>query len=380
MMTAYLLITGDFVKTGGMDRANYALAEYLAKQGEEVHLVAYRVSPELLDYPNIIFHQIPKPANSYLLSSPLLDWWGRFYAHQITNKGGRVLVNGSNCAWGDVNWVHYVHAVYQPKSQIGLLNNWKVSLTHRLAQSQEQRILSLGRVIIANSHKTKEHLVENLQIAASKIAVIYYGIDSQTFCPSEIRQREIRRTELAWALDRPILIFIGALGDRRKGFDLLFSAWQELCADANWDVDLVVIGAGGELPLWQKKAQEVGLEKRISFLGFRRDVPDLLKAADCLVAPTRYEAYGLGVHEAICCGLPAIVSANAGVAERYPSELAGLLLPTLKSQDLISRLRHWREYLNYYNKLFQSLSLKLRQYTWDDMAREIVQVSWSRKS
>jgi len=32
MATAYLLVTGDFVKTGGMDRANFALAEYLAKQ------------------------------------------------------------------------------------------------------------------------------------------------------------------------------------------------------------------------------------------------------------------------------------------------------------------------------------------------------------
>ncbi|MDK2408772.1 glycosyltransferase [Aphanizomenon sp. PH219] len=54
----------------------------------------------------------------------------------------------------------------------------------------------------------------------------------------------------------------------------------------------------------------------INFLGFRADVPNLLRAADCLVAPTRYEAYDLGVHEALCCGLPAIVSADAGVDER----------------------------------------------------------------
>jgi hypothetical protein len=38
-MKPYLLVTGDFVKTGGMDRANYALAHYLARQGGEVHLV-----------------------------------------------------------------------------------------------------------------------------------------------------------------------------------------------------------------------------------------------------------------------------------------------------------------------------------------------------
>jgi hypothetical protein len=52
-MKSYLLVTGDFVRTGGMDRANFALADYLARQGEQVHLVAYRVAPELLAYPNV---------------------------------------------------------------------------------------------------------------------------------------------------------------------------------------------------------------------------------------------------------------------------------------------------------------------------------------
>jgi len=104
-MKSYLLVTGDFVRTGGMDRANFALADYLARQGEQVHLVAHRVASELLAYPNVTFHRVPKVANSYLLSSPLLNWVGRSQAQQITALGGRVLVNGGNCQWGDVNWL-----------------------------------------------------------------------------------------------------------------------------------------------------------------------------------------------------------------------------------------------------------------------------------
>ena len=42
-----------------------------------------------------------------------------------------------------------------------------------------------------------------------------------------------------------------------------------------------------------------------------------------MVHPARYEAYGLGVHEAICRGLPAIVSAGAGIAELYPADASG---------------------------------------------------------
>lgn len=169
------------------------------------------------------------------------------------------------------------------------------------------------------------------------------------------------------------MLFIGALGDRRKGFDILFSAWQQLCADSDWDADLVAIGVGAELPLWQRRAAEAGIGSRIHFLGFRSDVPDLLRAADCLIAPTRYEAYGLGVHEALCCGLPALVSATAGVAERYPPHLGDLLiLDPENALDLAARLRRWREAIHQYSKMVSTLSEELRGYTWDDMASNIV--------
>jgi glycosyltransferase involved in cell wall biosynthesis len=136
---------------------------------------------------------------------------------------------------------------------------------------------------------------------------------------------------------------------------------------------LVVIGVGAELQQWQHRAAEAGISSRIHFLGFRSDVPDLLRAADCLVAATRYEAYGLGVHEALCCGLPAIVSATAGVAERYPSYLSDLLIPDpADATDLAARLRQWREASHHYSQLVGSLSEELRCYTWDDMARNIL--------
>ena len=98
-------------------------------------------------------------------------------------------------------------------------------------------------------------------------------------------------------------------------------------------------------------------------------MPDVLRAVDALVAPTRYEAYGLGVHEALCCGLPAFVSGSAGVAERYPPELADLLLPDPEDVGgLAERLRQWRDHSGAYLPALDRLSLQLRACTWDDMA------------
>ncbi|MBW4552545.1 MAG: glycosyltransferase family 4 protein [Aphanocapsa sp. GSE-SYN-MK-11-07L] len=371
----YLLVTGDFVKTGGMDRANFALAEYLAASGQELNLVAYRVAPELLAYPNVAFHQVPKPANSHLLGGFWLDWAGRRQAERLAKSGGRVLVNGGNCQWGDVNWVHYTHAAYQPVDQAGFLQQIKGGVAHRLFLGAEQAALQSARVVIVNSTRTKQDLIEHLEIPAHRLHRVYNGIDPQTFFPATPSEQKQLRPQLGWSVDRKIAVFIGALGDRRKGFDTLFAAWQQLCADSNWDVDLITIGVGAELPLWQQRAAEAGIGDRIQFLGFRADVPNLLRAADCLVAPTRYEAYGLGVHEALCCGLPAIVSANAGVAERYPADLSDLLLSNPDCvEELMARLHGWRTAQDSYRQRTEALATDLRRYTWTDMAAKIVEI------
>jgi glycosyltransferase involved in cell wall biosynthesis len=381
MMKPYLLVTGDFVKTGGMDRPNFALADYLARQGAQVHLVAYRVAAELLAQTNVTFHQVPKVANSYLLSDPLLNQAGRFQALRLSAAGGRVLVNGGNCLWGDANWVHYVHAAYKPDPQAGLVRQIKGLVSHQIFLATERRALQSARVIIVNSNITKRHLIEKLGISGpsyanspQQIHTVYYGIDPQIFYPATPHDRTELRRQIGWSQEKPIVAFIGALGDRRKGFDTLFSAWQQLCATPEWDADLVVIGSGAELPQWQRRAIEAGISSRIHFLGFRSDVPNLLRSADCLVAPTRYEAYGLGVQEALCCGLPALVSATAGVAERYPPHLGDLLLPNPEdAADLAARLRQWRQAMPQYSNLVSFLSEELRTYTWDDMAASIIQ-------
>ncbi len=372
-MKPYLLVTGDFVKTGGMDRANFALADYLARQGAQVHLVAYRVAPELLAYPNITFHKVPKVGNSYLLSGSLLDWVGREQARRVTKAGGRALVNGGNCQWGDINWVHYVHAAYKAENKTGLLRQIKGAVSYRRSLVGERQALQSARLIIVNSEVTKRDLVEKLGISGDRIHPVYYGIEAKIFYPATPRERAELRHRLGWSTQKPIVVFIGALGDRRKGFDTLFQAWERLCADPIWDADLVTIGVGAELPLWQSRAAEAGIASRIHFLGFRSDVPDLLRAADCLVAPTRYEAYGLGVHEALCCGLPALVSATAGVAERYPCQLKDLLLPSPEDvADLAARLGRWREATEQYSKLVNTFSQELCGYTWDIMAKNIL--------
>lgn len=372
-MTTWTLVTGDFVTTGGMDRANHALASYLASQGGEVELVAHRVAPELVAHSNVTFHRVPKPLGSYFLGSLPLAWAGARAGRHSGARGGRVVVSGGNCRFPDVNWAHYVHAAYHPDLVGSGLRRLKARVQRILDLGAERAAIRVARVVVCNSERTRRDVIERVGAKPERTAVVYYGCDATRFRPAGPDERAQLRLKLGWPTSAPIAIFIGALGDRRKGFDTLFRAWQDLSRGGDWDGLLVVVGSGAELPRWERLATDAGLNRSIRFMGFRGDVPDLLRAADVLVSPTRYEAYGLGVHEALCCGLSALVSADAGVAERYPTDLAELLLPNPDdASDLAARLRRLRDDMPGSRARVRPLADRLRGYSWDDMARDFV--------
>lgn len=374
-MNPYLLVNGNFVSTNGMDMPNLALARYLAERDEEVHLVTHRAEETLASRPNVTVHHVPKPADSYLLAAPVLDRIGRRWAAKIAAHRGRVLVNGGNCRWGDVNWVHYVHAAYRAPRAGSRLRVLKNECAHQIFLRYERAALKRARVVITNSERTKRDVIEHLGVAQERVHTVYYGIDALKFHPPTVEERANARSVLGWGSERPVVAFIGALGDRRKGLDKLFAAWKVLCGDRHWDADLAVIGAGAELPVWKERAAQAGLQTRFHFMGFRNDVPTILAACDALIAPTRYEAYGQGVHEAICCGLPALVTKTSGVAERYPVELQDLLIPDPENvSDIVEGLRAWRNRTDAYRVLVASLSERLRAYTWNQMAGQIVKL------
>ncbi len=365
------VVSGDFVRTGGMDMPNYALAWRMAERGISTHVVAHRVADDLAQQPGLVWHRARRPLHSHLCGAPFLDLTGRQVARAVRRSAGRVVVNGGNCQVHDVNWVHYVHAAYEPQP-VGLnIHRLKAALERPLNLVRERAALRRAELVIANSERTGRDL-ERLGVERSRIRTLYYGIDPQRFAPADEASRDRARALLGRST-RPRVAFIGALGDRRKGFDTLYASWSRLCASASWDCDLVVVGRGAQLATWRARARADRLEDRIQFLGFRSDVPGILAACDALVAPTRYEAYGLGVQEALCCGLPAIVSADSGVAERFVPELAGLLLHDPNSAaELSGRLEHWRANLQGFRTTTLALSATLRRRTWDTMADDII--------
>src|SRR5436309_7728607 len=370
-----VLVTGDFVTTGGMDMANYALADHAVRRGREVHLVAHRVAPELARLRTVRVHRVPKPARSYAAAAPFVDLLGRWWASRLGGHGPRVLVNGGNCVWPGANWVHYVHAAYRPETRRGGVTRVRRELVHRMFLAFERAAVRRASSIIANSERTAEDLRVHLGVDPRRIRTIYYGIDATRFYPRSDGERRAAREALGWAPDVPVVAFVGALGDLRKGFDTVFDVWSELAADPGWPCDLAVIGSGADAPYWKRRLAQMPWASRVHFVGFSSDVAGVLAACDALLSPTRYEPYGLAAHEALCCGLATFITSSAGVAERIPPALSDRLLPNSRdAHDIARRLREWLGARDRMRDVQLELAETLRRRSWDDMAAEVFAV------
>jgi len=370
-MKTHLLISGDFVCTGGMDRANFALADYLSRSGDMVHLVGYRASAELTGRENVVFHRVAKIGNSYYASAPLLRRLGKVWSRKLGLRDGLTLVNGGNCDLPVVNWVHYVHAAYRPKRHGAYLRQLYQAVKEQTHALSERRALNKSPLLIVNSHRTQHDLVKHLNIPKERIRVVYYSVDLNQFYPESEEARATTRRQMGWSNSRKYILFVGSPSDPRKGFDTVLEAWQLLPESTRQDFVLAVLGHYRPEVMTTIKA--AGLSNSIQLLGLRKDLPQILRASDALVSPTRYEAYGLAVHEAICSGIPAFVSSDAGVAERYPTELHNFLLSDpYDAGQLAERIQDWINNLEQSRAGWTQVSSQLRKYTWDDASQKIL--------
>jgi glycosyltransferase involved in cell wall biosynthesis len=374
----WVIVAGGFHRGGGMDAANAALAMHLADRGTKVHLVYHRADEELQKHEMVETHRVERPAGSFFLGQWLINSSGRRVARTVMaqDSSARVVVNGGNCNWPDVNWVHYVHRAWRDMDTSGpRLSRAKLRLDKSVALVRERRALDRAQIVIANSNRTRDDLINLLGVRAERVHTVYLGSEPHWRAQTPER-RSSAREWLNKPADRPLVAFIGSLGfDSRKGFDTVWEAWRKLCQRREWDVDLIVAGGGRALPAWQDLIAEAGLAGRVSMLGHTDRIDDVLAASDLLVSPVRYEPYGLNVQEALCCGIPSMVSASAGVAERYTADVSDLLIPEPTDVDgLVARILGWRSTMNTWKQRVAPLARQLRSRTWDAMAREIVEI------
>ncbi len=210
------------------------------------------------------------------------------------------------------------------------LNDVPLSSDTALLVDLEAETLSRAVAIHANSRALAERCSRDYGLAASRIVHVPYGIDVDRFRPTPSTLRADWRSG-----DGPVLLYAGRL-ERRKGIDTLVEAFARLTRDMP-DATLVVAGGDtftsadgtGAAHWMQQTLAAAGVPAdRVRMLGpvAPNDMPALYSAADVMVAPSPFEAFGLVYLEAMACGTAVIGCAAGGVPEIVTDGVTGSLV------------------------------------------------------
>lgn len=364
------LATHNVVTGKGQGRVNYELTQALLGRGVEVTLLADEVAPELLrqgaDW-------IPVQPSAPERIAALSRVWGfkqRVDRHlrQIGDRFDVIVGCGVTLSVPHaVNVVHFAHGGWRrsPYHVIRTdpgLNSAYQWLFSAVNDYWERQTLARAQRIVAVSEMVKNELVGS-GIAEEKIEVIVNGVDTDEFHPGPAD-----RTALGLPEDVPLGLFVGDIGSSIKNPDGVLRGVADVP-----EVHLAVAGAldGSSLPAL---ARRLGVAERVHFLGYRRDVPALMRAADFFTLPSRRDSCPLVLLEAMASGLPAIVSANVGTAHLVEPD-AGFVLDAPDDYDTLrTALRMLATSEERCHRMGRAARAVAEEHSWETMAEKYIRL------
>ncbi len=190
----------------------------------------------------------------------------------------------------------------------------KVALTRWLIAHAERVAAGWTTRIICVSAHDRELALRCRVAAPDQLSVIPMGVDPAPF----LADRPLARA--TGPGDEPVIIAVGRLA-RPKDPVVLVEAVSRL------KVGRVLIVGDGPLRRGVEEAiRRRRLNGRVRLLGFRDDVPDLLRASDVFVLSSWWEGMPLAIIEAMLAGLPVVATAVGGIPELVEHGVTGLLI------------------------------------------------------
>lgn len=136
------------------------------------------------------------------------------------------------------------------------------------------------------------------------------GLDTAKFADCGISRDEIRE-KLGIPQDKFVLLSVSEI-NANKNHKTTLTAFSKI---NNENMLFLIAGTGVLLEECERLAAALGIADRVKFLGYRRDVNELVHAADVFLFPSLREGLGFAPLEAMSAGVPVIASDNRGVRE-----------------------------------------------------------------
>jgi len=169
-------------------------------------------------------------------------------------------------------------------------------------------------------------------LKTAKVSVIPNGVDFDRFANAT----PIDRVTFGFSQAAPLVLFVGRLDPQKAPFVLLEAFARLIDRHADWQ--LLFVGDGPLRDDMQRWIVQRKLESSIRLVGWRADVPGLLKSADALALPSLWEGMPNIVLESMAAGLPVVVSHVEGTDELIRDGETGLLVTPGSVEELEQKI------------------------------------------
>lgn len=192
----------------------------------------------------------------------------------------------------------------------------------------KKRTLAKTDQIIVISKDNFKQLADLGDYTKNRLHLIHNGIELNRFLTNA------EKATLPVKEGGTVLTCIAELHER-KGHKYLLEAFKKLQTEMP-TLHLMLVGTG---PLEKELKAKYDANPNIHFLGWREDIPQILKATDVLVLPSLREAFGLVVIEAMASGTAVVATDNGGTKDIIEDGKSGYLVPPASVEKLEEAIR-----------------------------------------
>ncbi|MGE3609209.1 MAG: glycosyltransferase family 4 protein [Bacteriovoracaceae bacterium] len=262
----------------------------------------------------------------------------KFYQFQVNlwikkNKPDLVVGHG-DILNQDVLYIHNcVHLAHE------LIEKRPLPADHEVGKIHSE-IFEKGsfKLFITNSDLMKNDLVKRFNLDPSNVMTIYPEINVQKFfVPNPEAFKKEMRAEFGFKDDEFVVSLITSGNFKKRNLGLLIDAFNEIAAE--FPKAKLFIGGGKIDQVFYDQVAKSPFKDRVTFAPQVIDVKRYFYLVDVFVLPAFIEEYGRTVLDAMICGQPVITTSTVGAGEILENESREMIMPEVKKEELVLRLR-----------------------------------------
>lgn len=209
----------------------------------------------------------------------------------------------------------------------------------------DKNIYRFYNKVICITNEVKNVLVEYCEFKSKDICVIENGINLDTI----VNSKALLKKQINGKILESDKLIIQIAGFRaQKDQKTVIRSLKYL----NENIKLLLVGEGGLIEDCIELVNQLGLTRRVFFLGVRIDVPNLLKTADLSIVSSHWEGFGLVAVEGMASGKPVIASNVPGLSNVVQG--GGILFEKGNEKELAAIITKLLSDNDYYNKVTNS--------------------------